>query len=261
MSEQNNSRDEQTSSIITSYELKDKVDNKREPDIQVNSNIPTLDKLTEGFVPGEVIVISGPTKNGKTLLAQTLTVEFEKQGYYPLWFSYELAPKYFLRVFEKLPLFYVPDPLKQNDLKWVLSKMIESQQKYGSRVMFIDHLHYLLDLSKITNPSLQIGAVIRYLKRIAVKRGLIIFLLCHTKKVDFTDKLTLASIRDSSFVAQESDTVLLIQRDVQHPGSNLAQLFVEVSRRVGTLHEPVPLIKVGHYLVEKECEDYEDEEE
>ena len=172
-----------------------------------------------------------------------------------MWFSYEVAPKYFIRSFKELPLFYVPDPLKQNDLKWALSKMIESQMKYKSRVVFIDHLHYLLDLSRISNPSLQIGVVIRYLKSIAVKRGLVIFLLCHTTKVDFDDKLTQKSIRDSSFVAQESDTVLLIKRDTKQPESNLADLIVETSRRVGTLHRTVPLVKVGHYLREEEWDD------
>ena len=258
MHAENNLNEEQKekkiSEIISSYELRDMIEEKKEPEIVAKSNLPTVDKLTQGFVPGELIVISGPTKNGKTLFAQTLTVEFDKQALYPLWFSYELAPKYFLRSFDSLPLFYVPTELKGNDLKWVIARMIQAQDTFHTRVVFIDHLHYLLELSKISNASLQIGAVVRYLKRIATKRGLIIFLLCHTTKVDFEEKLSQKSIRDSSFVAQESDTVLLIQRNTKEPASKEAKLIVETSRRVGTIHEEVPLIKTGYYLRELEEE-------
>lgn len=240
--------------IISSYDLKDEIDTRAEPEIIVNSNIPTLDRLIEGFVPGELIVISGPTKNGKTLFAQTLTVEFEKQAYYPLWFSYEVAPKYFIRAFKDLPLFYVPKMLKQNNLKWVLTRMYEAKKRFGTRVVFIDHLHYLLDLARISNASIQIGTVIRQLKQFAVKFDMVIFLICHTKKVSPEEKLTSEAIRDSSFVAQESDSVLLLHRNFQNPESNLSELIVEFSRRTGAYHTSIEMIKIGYYLREKAFE-------
>jgi KaiC/GvpD/RAD55 family RecA-like ATPase len=49
--------------------------------INVKSFIPSLDKWVDGFRDGELISISGPTKGGKTLLAQSLTVAFAKQQY------------------------------------------------------------------------------------------------------------------------------------------------------------------------------------
>jgi hypothetical protein len=202
-------------------------------------------------MPGELITISGPTKHGKTLFAQSLTVEFVKQNSFPLWFSYEVAPKYFLRNFPDLPLFYMPRRLQMNAVHWVIKKMIESYEKYGTRVVFLDHLHYLFDIARSRNPSIEIGTVIRALKTTAVQHDFIIFLLCHTRKGASECKdLTYESIRDSSFVGQESDCVLLIYRNMKNPESNEAKLYMEFHRRTGILHTTISLVKKDGFLRE-----------
>jgi archaellum biogenesis ATPase FlaH len=237
--------------IVTSHELKAEITAKREKEFKLRSNISALDKAVDGFVEGELITLSGPTKHGKTLFAQSLTVEFCKQNAFPLWFSYEVTPKYFLQAFPDLPLFYLPRRMKMNALAWVYSKIIESLKQYHTRVVFIDHLHYLVDMARQNNMSIEVGMVIRKLKMWAVDNGLIIFLLCHTKKgASVGEELTHESIRDSSFVAQESDCVLLIKRDTKHPETQEAKLLVDFHRRTGSLHTVVNLIKTGGYLRE-----------
>jgi replicative DNA helicase len=237
--------------IISSIEMQAEIDQREEPEQKLLSNIPSLDKAIEGFVQGELIVISGPTKNGKTLFGQSLTNEFTKQSVFPLWFSFEVTPKYFLMGFPELPLFYMPRKLKMNAMDWVVSKMHESFKKYHTRVIFIDHLHYLFDIARTKNPSIEIGTIIRRLKLVAVEYGYIIFLLCHTKKgASDNEKLTYELIRDSSFVSQESDTVLMIARDVKNPMSNNAWVSVEFHRRTGILHKVIDLVKVNGYLRE-----------
>jgi len=59
------------------------------------------------------------------------------------------------------------------------------------------------------------------------------------------------SIRDSSFISQESDCVLMIKR-VPKEGETDARLRVEFHRRTGVIEKIVNLIKVNGYLVEKE---------
>ena len=237
--------------IVSSYELEIELSNKKDDDIKVFSNIPSLDKATDGFRPGELVVISGPTKNGKTLLAQSLTVEFVKQNVFPLWFTYEVPPRQFFKAFPELPLFYLPRKLLTNNMGWLVSKMQESFEEYHTRVVFIDHLHYLFDIAKTRNPSIEIGTIIRQLKTIAVTKEYIIFLICHTKKGASDDKLSYESIRDSSFVSQESDCVLMISRNIKDPEKREARLRVEFHRRTGILNRVIKLIKVDGFLKEE----------
>ena len=236
--------------IISSYELKSELDSQPEPDIRLKSGMPTLDKAVDGFRPGELVVISGPTKHGKTLLAQSLTASFAEQNQLALWFSYEVPPRQFLSSFPELPLFYIPRQLKANALDWLVLKCRESFSKYHTRVVFIDHLHYLFDMARARTPSIEIGTVIRKLKTMAVQSELVVFLLCHTRKGG-TEKMSYESIRDSSFVSQESDCVMMICRNVKTPGSNESRLRIEFHRRTGVLNKTVDLVKVGGYLREE----------
>ena len=237
--------------IISSQEMMIRLKNQPESVINIKSFIPSLDAATDGFQEGELIAISGPTKNGKTLLAQTLTVAFHKQQYYPLWFSYEVPVRQFLNQFHVLPLIYLPSKLKAHALPWFKERVYESFAKYHTRIIFIDHLHYLIDLARIRNPSIEIGQIIRELKSLAVSGSFIIFLLCHTTKGASEDTVSYESIRDSSFISQESDSVFMIKRTPEE-GENAARVRVEFHRRTGVLERVVKLIKVKGYLAERE---------
>jgi len=235
--------------VISSQEMYLRL--KEQPDalVQVKSNIPSLDAAIEGFQDGELITVSGPTKSGKTLFCQSLTVQFMKQQYYPLWFSYEVPARQFLNQFHTLPMIYMPAKLKAHALPWFNDRVLESFAKYRTRIIFIDHLHYLIDLAKIRNPSIEIGQIIRQLKTLAVQGQFIIFLLCHTTKGASDDHLSYESMRDSSFIAQESDSVLMIKRTPK-AGEFTARLRVEFHRRTGVLEKVVNLMKHKGYLVE-----------
>jgi len=235
--------------VISSHEMSLKFEEGRDSIIRVKSFIPSLDQAIEDFRDGELIVISGPTKNGKTLLAQSLTVNFIKQQEFPLWFTYEVPVRQFLGQFPEFPLIYLPSNLKVHAMKWFQERVWESFLKYRTRIVFIDHLHYLIDLARTRNPSIEIGQVIRSLKDLARDNGFIIFLLCHTTKGASENNLSYESIRDSSFVSQESDCVLMIKR-TPDKGENTARLRVEFHRRTGILEKVIDLVKVNRLLQE-----------
>jgi len=226
--------------------------------IRVKSMIPSLDAAIEDFRDGELIAISGPTKMGKTLLAQSLTVNFVKQQQFPLWFSFEVPVRQFLSQFQELPLIYMPARLKAHALDWLVARIMESFEKFHTRIIFIDHLHYLIDLARMKNPSLEIGQVIRRLKGIAVNGGFIIFLLCHTTKGKSEGDLSYESIRDSSFISQESDSVLMIKRTPED-GETMARLRIEFHRRTGVFERVIDLIKVDGYLQERSYQEPEED--
>jgi hypothetical protein len=86
---------------------------------------------------------------------------------------------------------------------------------------------------------------------VAVDRGYTIFLLCHTRKgASYNEKLNYELIRDSSFVSQESDCVLMFARNLKKPESNEAWISVEFHRRTGVVNKIINLVKVNGYLQE-----------
>lgn len=234
--------------VISAFEMSVKLADSQKPVFHVDSKYPSLDHYIEGFEGGELITISGYTKNGKTLFAQSLTVNFTKQGENPLWFSYEVPARAFLTKFPVLPPIFMPSRLKAYALDWVEERIMEGFIKYHSRIIFIDHLHFLFDMARAKNTSLEIGTVIRKLKGLCIDNEFVIFLLCHTKKGK-DDALSYDSIRDSSLVAQESDSVILIRR-TPTIHEDAAQCKVEFHRRTGVMEKGFAMIKKNGLLYE-----------
>jgi replicative DNA helicase len=214
------------------------------------SKLPSLDHHTQGFMPGELICISGPTKSGKTLLMQTITKNLFTQGIITLWFTFEMPEDVFYQRFgDDPPLIYVPQALKSADMPWVYDKILEGIEKFNIKVVFIDHLHFLFDLMRSSvNTSLQIGQVIRQLKEIAKSHRLVIFLAAHTNKVSMDGEMSSFQIRDSSFISQESDSVIMIRRDLKDKVSNW--ILIDFHRRTGALRELIKVKKQGNFFVE-----------
>ena len=179
------------------------------------SGIPAFDAaLKGGFYPGQLIVVSGLTGEGKTTLCRTLTHAFACQGLNPLWFSYEEIPDEFLAKFpeQTLQLFYMPNELTDKTTAWVQERVYEGRIKHGCNVVFVDHLHFLIDLYRSRNASLEIGAVVRDFKRLALRHRVVFFLVCHVGKLEKKRELESGDTRDSSLIEQEADTVIMCWR-------------------------------------------------
>lgn len=240
--------------IISSFEMEQLIKERKKSGqgIQLKSGMSAIDSYLEGgFQPGELYVISGLTKHGKTLLAQTWTTAFTDQLSPPLWFTYEVPAAQFLSQFPNFPILVMPRELKAMDMDWVEERIMESEIKNFTRVVFIDHLHFLFDMARSKSPSLEIGTVVRKLKRIAVEQEMTIFLLCHTTKVQQGEAITWRSLRDSSLVAQESDSVILIGR-TPDVSENAAYVEVCFHRRTGVMSKGVRLIKKNGLLFQME---------
>ena len=224
--------------IISSEELREEIEAEKEKDhLMIYTKIPALDRIIDGFREGNLVVVSAPTKMGKTTLCQTFTIEFAKQDMNCLWFSYEVPMYEFMNKFgDNPPLFYLPKQLKGNTMTWLEERIVESIAKFNTKVVFIDHLHYIVDMNaRNQNMSLQIGSVMRFLKKIALKYNIVIFIVAHMKHIKLTSEPDLDDLRDSSFIGQEADIVLMMWRlkisDTEM--SNEANLVVRAHRRTG----------------------------
>lgn len=221
-----------------------------------HTGFTSLDSLTDGFEGGELIIVSGPTKHGKTTFCQSLTFNLWRQGIYSLWFSYEMTPRQMISRFEQIDPnldLYMPFPLLQKGSAWFFNRMLEAKLKHECRVVFIDHLHFLIDFEKLKNPSLELGRIIRDIKTIAKRLNIVVFLVCHLTKVKIDDEPTEQDIRDSSFMAQEADSTFMIWRKLNEENRNC--LSVRNHRRTGVIAKTIQLKHFNKRFVE--LSDYE----
>lgn len=222
--------------VVTSWEMRDLIETAPDNDLVIkDTGFPTVDKYTEGHEGGELVVVAGPTGHGKTLYCQSMTDTLTTFNRTCLWFSYEVTPKHFLKRFHpRDPLFMLPLVMASTTLKWVEDRIVESILKYKTNVVFIDHLHFLIEIEKLNNPSFQLGAIVIKLKQLALNYNIVIFLICHLTKTDPMKEPTENDIRDSSFIAQYADTVLMIYRPPENdPLAENNILKVRKCRRTG----------------------------
>ena len=194
-------------------ELKEKL--KDAPNTKAYSKIPLLDEMTDGFQAGQLVVMSGATGNGKSQFLQSLTRNFSEQNVPCLWFSYEMPVLELAQRFgDEVPSIAIPNKNVESSMDWLKIRILEGISKFGSRIIFIDHLHYLLDLKSLqgVNTSIAIGSMMRELKKFALETETTIFLVSHLAKTKIDENPTIADLRDSSFVAQEADIVMIIWR-------------------------------------------------
>lgn len=120
-----------------------KVQNEREfPEnaAKINSGLEDLDDVVSGFRKKELVVIVGPTSNGKTLLASQFADQAEKDGYTGIIFSAEMpGEQIVLRQIAydaKIPFWKTRFPEKMDDQQF---DALMSQAGYLRRLIIVEH--------------------------------------------------------------------------------------------------------------------------
>lgn len=239
--------------VVPGNVIYDTIKKQSKPKLHFYSKLPKLDSITDGFIGGQLVVISGTTGHGKTTLCQTLCLNAQTQGLLSTWFSYELQPEYFLEQFpdDTMHNILMPSILKGRSAEWIELRSWEAKLKYKSNIVFIDHLHFLVDVHKSRNISFDVGSVVRNLKLLALKHNLVVFLICHTMKTkeDVDMELGLGSVRDSSLIEQEADQVYYIWRDIETDTRSI--LKVAKNRKKGIINKKIRLVYVNGKLFEE----------
>lgn len=224
-----------------------------------------LDSLIGGFTPGQIIVLTAPTKNGKTTFSMDLTRRMKE--YSPAWFPFEEGPQELIGKYlernEEPPLFFTPKAMIDNHLDWIERKIVEGLIKYNSRIFFIDHLHFIVP-PNTQNMSQQIGMTMRRLKQIAKTWNVVIVLIAHLKKTRMDALPNLDDLRDSSFIGQEADTVIVMWRKTSRTKDGIeisdnTIVSVQANRRTGRTGNVKFTFKDGRFLEEDWEEGKEDD--
>ncbi len=246
--------------VIEAKELQQIVNTQGAMCVHINSDYPTLDRYIEGFEAGELIEVSGTTGSGKTLFSQSLTRNVARQGYGICWFTFEMTSRQFFRCFPDLPIFYMPMKLEGANVNWLEDRCWESILKYDVKVIMVDHLHYLFDMARVRNSSLEIGDLVRFLKRMCVNHNIIMVLMCHMTKIPHGQEPGMEHIRDSGLIICEADTILIINRtENKLDRINEATLKIDKARRTGEYPRTFLLKKIGGYLEELKLEEFDND--
>ena len=181
------------------------------------SGFEIFDTKIGGMETGEVVVISGKTKMGKTLFAESWLhgILLKDSSIRSMILSFEVPTEKLLLkyVMEPEREIYVPMNLKTMDFEWLLNRVMEGIIKHNARILLIDHLHFMVDMNTNQNMSLNIGAFMRRLKKdIAIDLGIAVILIAHQGQLVEGRDATVNTIRDSSFIAQESDSIITVTR-------------------------------------------------
>lgn len=224
-------------------------------EIKIMTGWTDLDKIIKGFRPQQVVVVSAPTKSGKTTWLMELSARLKEHN--PVWLPFEesaeeLVRKYIERDME-VPHGFSPNVMLGNKVEWIEQKIVEGIAKYNSRVIFIDHLDFIVPFGA-DNHSLRVSQVMRDIKGLAKKWNVVIFLISHLVKTDVMAQSTIEDIRGSSSIAQEADTVILLWREAKRENGNIVitnnlNVSVQANRRHGTTGN-VEMIYDGKHFFE-----------
>ncbi len=222
--------------VVPSHELVEIIKNRPDEE-KMMSGIDGLDKILDGFRRKQLIILSALSGVGKTTFALELTDRMRK--YNPLFLSYEQTADELIQGFierqDDVPLFFTPLKITDNSKEWIENKVIEGIAKWDSQVVFIDHLHYIIPFTTRRH-DLAVGDMVRFLKQLANKWNIVIFLISHLRKVELEKRPTISDLKDSSAIGQECDTLIMLSREVRDGlMSNDTLLSVQKNRKKGKL--------------------------
>lgn len=241
--------------LVSSLEILEDIKLKPE-EVKYFSGIEGLDRILGGFRENQLVVLAAPTKSGKTQMCIELTIRMPSMK--PVWIPFEESAEELIRKFhdrgETPPLFYTPQTIAGNTVQWIEKRIVEGMVKYNSKLFFIDHLHFIVPFSS-DRLDTRIGQVMRELKTIAKKNKIVIVLVAHLKKTNMEISPTLEDLRDSSFIAQEADTVMMMWRESKRENgemiiTNNTILSVQANRRMGTTGNVKLVFSDGRYKEE-----------
>ncbi|MCR4284972.1 MAG: AAA family ATPase [archaeon] len=239
--------------LVSSKDIYERIKNEPE-EFNIKTGWSNFDSIIKGFRLKQLVTVSGITKHGKTSWCVSLTEKFKEHN--PLWISLEESPEELVRKFvdrkQEPPLFYSSEVNTLYQTEWIETKIIESIAKYGTKVVFVDQLDFIVSL-KSESHHLAIGQAVRDLKQMAKKWNVVIFLICHLRKADLYKNPDLNELKGSGSIAGESDTVILIWRETENingevVSTNNTNVSIQANRRFGTTGNVKMVFENGTYL-------------
>jgi replicative DNA helicase len=186
--------------------------------IGLSTGYPSLDKMTGGMAPGDLIIIFGDTSHGKSQLAQNITYQVAGMGTPVFFMGLEMTNNQntarLLGIggddIAGLPIFYPKD----NDITHAnINTIIRQGIQRGAGLVVIDQLQQLTrNIDNLTN---ELSLVTHEVKRAAVQGRVPIILISHINRTGSKHSApTLSELKGSSSIEQDADICLSVWRDL-----------------------------------------------
>jgi replicative DNA helicase len=174
-----------------------------------------LDDVTEGIEPGEMVILTGHTKHGKSKLATNIAYNVAQSGKTVLFINTEMTKLQVARRFNAIDEGPMKGKIILNDrgtLQYMDAiHLMERAKEVGCDLVIIDHLHFFS--RSLDNEANQLSIITKEFKEAAVEYELPLIMLCHVSQSNTKQVPTLQSIKGSSSIAQDADIVLTVWRD------------------------------------------------
>lgn len=192
----------------------------REPEGTIkglSTGLKKVDDMTRGFVPGELMIVSGQTSHGKTQLSNNIMLNAALSGHKVMFITMEMTKQ---ETADRFNLLTNDQDIGEGkiflnmraDLAYTdITKLIEKAKEKGCSLVVIDHLHYFS--RSVENATQEVSKIVKEFKGAAVVFEMPIILICHVRKMPPKKHPTIEDLRDSSLIAQDADMVLIVWRD------------------------------------------------
>lgn len=187
--------------------------------------LPTLQKLTKGFRPGELTIVTGPTGSGKTTLLSQLSIDTCTQGIKTLWGSFEIKNTQLLSTMchqlagrtqdvaiDQIPLYFL-NYFGSTDTEKVLDAMAYAVSVQRVQHIVLDNLQFMMGdeahkgFERFDFQDKMIGKF----RRFATDHDVHVSLVIHPRKEPYGQALSLSSVFGSAKATQEADNVFIVQ--------------------------------------------------
>jgi replicative DNA helicase len=209
----------------------------------ISTGYPSLDDLTKGLVPGELIVVAGKTSYGKTTLAVNIANRVALAGHRVLFVTLEMTHAQLTSRFIFINGGETEDYLtvatntlfqRKAELNWksIDGLISVARKEYEVELVVIDHLHYFT--RELENVAEDLGRITKELHKNAMTHGIPVILISHVRKTAKNEGATMDDLRSSSYIAQDADVVLMVGRSEKDPTQ--MKVRVEKNRNRGFDH-------------------------
>jgi KaiC/GvpD/RAD55 family RecA-like ATPase len=193
-----------------------------------------VNRLLGSFVAGDLVVVSGQAKIGKSTFALNVLLHHAQLGVPVMDYCLEMRPErigakvvsyfrgiqrdhittedviYVKTIFGRKP-FYMAHSYSFTT-EQVYDTIREAVKRYGIELLVFDHLHFLIRATE--GVSHHVSAAVRDFKLIAEELRIPILLICQPRKSQSKNaRMTTDDLRDSSAIGQDADTVIIIHRN------------------------------------------------
>lgn len=191
----------------------------------LSSGYRKIDELTKGLADGEMIVIGGKTSHCKTLVAINIANKVAIQGTPVLFFTMEMTKAEVTSRFMKINegsvdgysnvsamiAFQSVDELNWKSIDGLVESFVKDMDK---GLIVIDHLHYFT--RSLENVAEDLGRITKEIKKNAIRHNIPIILISHVRKTNSSRDVDIDDLRGSSYVSQDADIVLMINRNADN---------------------------------------------